>query len=93
MRKGETAIADLSEIAESLVERDIAKTEELTKAAISANIPAQEILNKDVVAAMEVVGERFEDYYRVPRWSLTTRCHGYIIGDKNNEGPGYLIAS
>jgi len=56
-------------------------------------MPAQEILNKDMVAAMEVVGEQFEDYYRVPRWSLTTRCHGYIIGDKNNEGPGYLIAS
>jgi len=86
-------MADLSEIVESLVERDIAKTEELTKAAIDANIPAQEILNKDVVAAMEVVGERFEDYYRVPRWSLTTRCHGYIVGDKSNGGSGYLIAS
>lgn len=52
-------MADLSEIAESLVERDIAKTEELTKAAIDANIPAQEILNKDVVAGMQVVGEQF----------------------------------
>ena len=52
-------MADLSEIAESLVERDIAKTEELIKAAIDANIPAQEILNKDVVAGMQVVGEQF----------------------------------
>lgn len=52
-------MADLSEIAKSLVERDIAKTEELTKAAIGANIPAQEILNKDVVAGMRVVGEQF----------------------------------
>jgi 5-methyltetrahydrofolate--homocysteine methyltransferase len=52
-------MADLSEIAESLVERDIAKTEELTRAAINANIPAQEILNKDVVAGMQVVGEQF----------------------------------
>jgi len=52
-------MADLSEIAESLVERDIAKTEELTKAAIDANIPAEEILNKDVVAGMQVVGEQF----------------------------------
>jgi len=86
-------MAGLSKIAESLVERDIAKTEELTKAAIDANIPAEEILNKDVVAGMRIVGEQFVDYYRVPRWSLTTRCHGYIIGDKNNEGPGYLIAS
>jgi len=59
VRKGERAMADLSEIAKSLVERDIAKTEELTRAAIDANIPAQEILNKDVVAGMQVVGEQF----------------------------------
>jgi 5-methyltetrahydrofolate--homocysteine methyltransferase len=59
VRKGETAMADLSEIAQSLVEWDTAKTEELTRAAIAANIPAQEILNKDVVAGMRVVGEQF----------------------------------
>ncbi len=52
-------MGDLSEIAKSLVKRDITKTEELTKAAISANIPAQEILNGDVVAGMQVVGEQF----------------------------------
>jgi len=61
VRKGETAMASLSKIAKSLVERDIAKTEALTKAAIDANIPAQEILNKDVVAGMQVVGEQFGD--------------------------------
>ena len=52
-------MADLSEIAQSLVARDVAKIEELTRAAIDANIPAQEILNKDVVAGMQVVGEQF----------------------------------
>ena len=61
VRKGETAMADLGEIARSLVARDIAKIEELTRAAIDANIPAQEILNKDVVAGMQVVGEQFGD--------------------------------
>jgi len=54
-------MAALSEIAQSLVARDIAKIEELTRAAIDANIPAQEILNKDVVAGMQVVGEQFGD--------------------------------
>jgi len=54
-------MADLSEIAESLVERDIVKTEELTKAAIDAGIPAEEILNKDVVVGMRIVGEQFGD--------------------------------
>ena len=54
-------MASLSKIAKSLVERDIARTEALIKAAIEANIPAQEILNKDVVAGMQVVGEQFGD--------------------------------
>ena len=52
-------MADLSKIAESLVERDIVKTEELIKAAINAGIPAEEILNKDIVAGMQIVGEQF----------------------------------
>lgn len=52
-------MADLSEIAESLVQRDIVRVEELTKAAIDAGIPAEEILNKDIVAGMQVVGEQF----------------------------------
>ena len=25
-------------------------------------------------------------YYRARRWILTVKYHGYIIGDKNNEG-------
>ncbi len=52
-------MTELSEIAKSLVEWDIAKTQELTRAAIAANIPAQEILDKAVVAGMQVIGERF----------------------------------
>ena len=55
------AMSDLSEIAESLVERDIVKTEGLIKAAIDAGIPAGEILNKDIVAGMQVIGEQFGD--------------------------------
>lgn len=52
-------MAALSEIGKSLVERDITKTEKLTKAAINANIPAEEILNKDIIAGMQVIGEQF----------------------------------
>jgi len=33
-----------------------------------------------------VHGSHVEDYCRAPRWNLTTRCHGYIIGDKRDEG-------
>ena len=53
-------MVELSEIKESLVSMDAARTGELTKAAIDANISAEEILNKGLVAAMQVVGERFE---------------------------------
>ncbi len=52
-------MADLSEITKSLVERDTAKIEKLTRAAIDANIPAQEILNKGVIIGMQVIGEQF----------------------------------
>ena len=41
------------------MEVDMATTEELPRAAIVAHIPAREILNKDVVAGMQVVGEQF----------------------------------
>jgi len=33
-----------------------------------------------------VHGSHVEDYRRAPRGGLTTRCHGYIIGDKSDEG-------
>ena len=51
---------DLEEIANSLVEGDAARTEELTRAAIDANIPAGEIMDKGLIAGMNVVGEKFE---------------------------------
>jgi len=34
-----------------------------------------------------VHGSPVEDYCRAPRGGLITRCHGYIIIDKNDEGP------
>ena len=52
---------DLEEIAKSLVGGDAARTEELTRAAIDANIPAEEIMEKGLVAGMNVVGEKFEN--------------------------------
>lgn len=51
---------DLNDIAKSLVEIDAAKTEELTKAAIHAGIPAKDIMDKGLIAGLQVVGDRFE---------------------------------
>jgi len=53
-------MTDLSDITRSLVEMDIARTEELTRAAIDAGVPAGEILEKGLVAGMQTIGERFE---------------------------------
>ena len=52
---------DFCEIVNSIVEADIPKTEKLTKMAIDAGTPAEEILNKGLAAAMQVVGEQFEN--------------------------------
>lgn len=53
-------MTDLSEIAKSIIEGNIARAEKLTKSAIDDNIPPEEILHKDLVAAMQVVGGQFE---------------------------------
>jgi len=53
-------MVDLNDIAKSLVDMDISRTEELTRTAIDAGTPATEILDKGLVAAMQVIGERFE---------------------------------
>jgi len=53
-------MVDLNDIAKSLIDMDIAKAEQLTRAAIDAGIPATDILNKGIVAAMQVIGEQFE---------------------------------
>jgi len=50
-----------------------------------------ELIDEDLGAAVH--GLHVEDYYRAPRWRLTTRYHGFIIGDKSDEGAGYLIAT
>ena len=31
-------------------------------------------------------GSHVKDYYRAPRWRLTSRCHGYTIAEKSDEG-------
>lgn len=51
---------NLNDIAKSLVEMDATKTEELTRAAIETNLPADEILNKGLIPGLQVVGDRFE---------------------------------
>lgn len=53
-------MVDLNDIARSLIDMDITRAEQLTRAAIDASIPPAEIMDKGIVAAMQVIGERFE---------------------------------
>ena len=53
-------MVDLNDIAASLIEMDITRTEQLTAAAIDGGVPATDILDQGVVAATQVIGERFE---------------------------------
>ena len=34
-----------------------------------------------------------EGYRKAPGWRLTVRCHGHIIRNKSDDGPGSFIAS
>jgi len=56
---------NLNEINQSVIDGDLPKATELTKAAIEAKIPADKILEEGLVPAMKTVGELFEkgEYY------------------------------
>jgi len=53
-------MTDLSELTESIIEQNVTKTDKLTKVAVDAGISANEILEKGLMTAMQVVGEQFE---------------------------------
>ncbi len=56
---------NLSEISQCVIDGNSAKAEELTKAAIAAQVPAEKILEEGLIPAMKTVGELFEkgEYY------------------------------
>jgi 5-methyltetrahydrofolate--homocysteine methyltransferase len=52
---------DLKEIYQNVVDGQAAEVEAGVKAALAAGIPADEILSKALIAAMDEVGQRFEE--------------------------------
>ncbi len=56
---------NLNEISQSVIDGDLPKAAELTKAALETRVPAGTILEEGLVPAMKVVGELFEkgEYY------------------------------
>jgi 5-methyltetrahydrofolate--homocysteine methyltransferase len=53
-------MADLRALAEALIKGDRNTTVELTKQALEEGVPPEEVLNKALVAGMDVVGRRFK---------------------------------
>ena len=54
-------MADLKAMQETLIECDADKLKALVIAALEANVPAGEILNKGLIAGMDIVGEKMEN--------------------------------
>ncbi len=53
-------MADLQLITETLITGDAEKLQELVQAAVDAGVPANEILQKGLIAGMDIVGEKME---------------------------------
>lgn len=65
----------LTELAESVINGDIEKARELTKAAIAQKVPTKDILNQGLIAGMTEVGRRFrEEEMFVPEVLLAARA-------------------
>jgi 5-methyltetrahydrofolate--homocysteine methyltransferase len=54
-------MADLNALCEAVIRGDQAGALEITKAAISENVSPADILNKGLVAGMNIIGERFKN--------------------------------
>ncbi len=52
---------ELRDLADAIIEGDEVKAEEYTQMAIDEGVPAEEILNKGMIAGMGVVGKKFKD--------------------------------
>ncbi|MEH0018051.1 MAG: corrinoid protein [Desulfobacter sp.] len=54
-------MTDFNAMTDALVSCDAAKLTDLVNAALAADVPANDILNKGLIAGMDIVGERMEN--------------------------------
>ena len=54
-------MTDLNAMTEALVNCDASKLTDLVNAALEADVPASDILNKGLIAGMDIVGEKMEN--------------------------------
>ncbi len=66
---------DLNELGESLIQGEVDKVAELTKAALDKGVEVQRILNEGLLAGMDVVGQRFKaDELFIPEVLLSAQA-------------------
>ncbi|MDZ7263592.1 MAG: corrinoid protein [candidate division KSB1 bacterium] len=65
----------LQELATAIINGKMTDTEKLVQQALDANIPVQEILNKGMIAGMDVVGQKFKNNeFYVPEVLIAARA-------------------
>lgn len=74
-------MADFDAMIQALVACDAAKVMEMVKSAIEADVPADDILNKGLIAGMDIVGEKMESGEMfIPEVLMAARVMGECVG-------------
>jgi 5-methyltetrahydrofolate--homocysteine methyltransferase len=92
-------MTDFNAMNEALVSCDAAKLTELVNAALEAGVPASDILNKGLIAGMDIVGEKMEsgDMF-IPEVLMAAQAMGGcvetlkpLLGDDEGASKGSVI--
>ena len=92
-------MTDFNAMTDALVSCDAAKLTDLVNAALAADVPATDILNKGLIAGMDIVGERMEagDMF-IPEVLMAAQAMGGcveilkpMLGDEEGAGGASVI--
>lgn len=92
-------MADFKEMQSALVDMDNDKLVELVNAALEENIPASEILNEGLIAAMDIIGGKMESGEMfIPEVLMAAQAMSNcvailkpLLGEDSNAGNGCVI--
>ncbi len=92
-------MSDFNAMADALIACDAAKLTELVNAAVAADVPAGDILNKGLIAGMDIVGERMESGEMfIPEVLMAAQAMGAcveilkpMLGDEGSSSGGSVI--
>jgi 5-methyltetrahydrofolate--homocysteine methyltransferase len=92
-------MADFDEIIDALVEREQTRLSELVETKLAQGIPAGDILNKGLIAGMDIVGEKMEsEELFIPEVMKAAKIMGAMVGrlkplltDENTGASGKVV--